>query len=338
MVDVLDQNEVDALLAAMDAGDGDGENAQAQPAGEQVTGMAGSPVRRYDFKRPERVSNDQRRALETIHESFARNFGAAMSAFLRSIVDCRVSSTEQLTYSEFLLSLPNPTCFNLLSAPPLDGNIVLEISPLIIYPIIEKLLGGAKSEMVIPQRELTTIEHRLVRRVLQRALTNLTEVWSNWVKVTFKHEETESNPELVQIVPPNEIMVVIGFELKIGKQTGTMSLGIPFNVIEPVMGSLVEQSWIGYQKDSNDPKEGERVTRTVRHSVVGMQAFLAHTTMKMSDLLQLKPGDIIGTDRQATEDVMLFIEGKRKFAGQVGRHRGSRSIRITRAVDPEERE
>src|ERR1700722_6802407 len=152
---VLDQSEVDALLAAVDTG----EVAQPQ-APSQVFGAKGkSPVdvQVYDFKRPERVSKDQMRALEGLHEGFGRNFGAAISGYLRTIIEVSVAHIEQLTYSEFIHSLPNPTCFNLLKAEQLDGQLCLEISPLIIYPIIDRLLGGSNADLFIPQRPLTQI-------------------------------------------------------------------------------------------------------------------------------------------------------------------------------------
>ena len=175
MADVLDQTEVDALLSAVDGG--------AVETSDPELAAPGQPrqqeIHSYDFKRPERVSKDQIRSLEAIHESFARNFGASLSAFLRTIVEIRVATIEQLTYSEFIHSLPNPTCFNLLNASPLEGQLCMEISPLIVYPIIDRLLGGSSAELFIPQRPLTIIEWRLVERITNRALATLTEGWSS---------------------------------------------------------------------------------------------------------------------------------------------------------------
>ncbi len=169
MAEVLDQAEVDALLAAVDSGQIDQQTAEVigPPGGRK---SATKDVRLYDFKRPERVSKDQIRALEAIHEGFARNFGASLSAFLRTIIEVRVATVEQLTYSEFIHSLPNPTCFNLLTAQPLEGQMCLEISPLIIYPVIDRLLGGSNNDLFIPQRPLTGIEWRLVGKITARAL------------------------------------------------------------------------------------------------------------------------------------------------------------------------
>src|SRR5882672_6351672 len=191
MSDVLDQSEVDALLAAVEGG-----QMQQEPA-PPVFGRVGRhrvDVHVYDFKRPERVSKDQMRALEALHEGFGRNFGAALSGYLRTIVEVNVANIEQLTYSEFIHSLPNPTCFNLLKPEQLDGQLCLEISPLIIYPIIDRLLGGSNADLFIPQRPLTQIEQRLVQRITDRATHHLSEAWTNLTPVTFSVQDFESNP------------------------------------------------------------------------------------------------------------------------------------------------
>lgn len=331
MADVLDQNEVDALLAAVEQG-GVASASEMLSRAEQ----AQKEVHTYDFKRPERVSKEQMRALEGIHGSFARNFGAQLSGLLRTIVDIRVETIEQLTYSEFIYSLPNPTNFNLLEAKPLEGKICLEISPLIIYPILDRLLGGHNSELFIPQRPLTLIEQRLVARITQRALTSLTEAWADLVEVEFKITEVESNPHLVQIVAPNEIVVVLGFEIKLGGRAGTMSLCIPFAVIEPVIGKLITQGWVAYQRQSAAEDKSEQIARELGATNVTVDAFLAETSITLRDLLSLQPGDIIQTSKPVGGQVILQVEGENKFAGQIGRHKDHYAIKIERQAEVEE--
>jgi flagellar motor switch protein FliM len=336
VADVLDQSEVDALLAAVDGGRMPGD-----PQAPQVYGGAGGPagnnaapgsaeVHVYDFKRPERVSKDQMRALEALHEGFGRNFGAALSGYLRTIIEVNVAHIEQLTYSEFIHSLPNPTCFNLLKAEQLDGQLCLEISPLIIYPVIDRLLGGSNADLFIPQRPLTQIEQRLVQRITDRAMQHLSEAWSNLTPVTFSVADFESNPQLVQIVPPNETVVVVGFELKMGNRAGTMSLCIPYNVIEPIMGTLASQNWFSYQRKGGQEDHVRKLTKNVNAAPVELRAILAQTTITLNDLLSLQPGDVITTEKHVEQDVLLQVEGRGKFLAQVGEFRGSKAVRITR--------
>jgi flagellar motor switch protein FliM len=332
LADVLEQSEVDALLAAVDSGQV-GMEAPPQVFGggsKAASGAAHADVQTYDFKRPERVSKDQMRALEALHEGFGRNFGAALSGYLRTIIEVNVAHIEQLTYSEFTHSLPNPTCFNLLKAEQLDGQLCLEISPLIIYPIIDRLLGGSSSELFIPQRPLTQIEQRLVERITDRATQHLSEAWSNLTPLTFSVNDFESNPQLVQIVPPNETVVVVGFELKMGNRAGTMSLCIPYNVIEPIMSKLAAQNWFSYQKKDTGDEYLRKLTTNVANATVQVRALLAQTTITMSDLLSLRVGDLITTEKPAAQDLLILVEGKNKFQGQVGKLRENKAVRIVR--------
>ncbi|HHN78625.1 MAG TPA: flagellar motor switch protein FliM, partial [Phycisphaerales bacterium] len=241
MADVLDQGDVDALLAAVASGEVEEEDTSGMIFSRSGRDMSTVEVRSYDFKRPERVSKDQMRALQTLHEAFARNFGAALSGFLRAIVEVRVATCEQMTYGDFISGLPNPTSFNLISADTLQGQMCLEISPLIIYPIIDRLLGGTSQELFIPQRPMTLIETRLIENVTRRGLAALSEAWESVRKLSFEITATESNPQLVQIVPPNEVVVVVGLEMKLSNRAGTMNLCTPYNVIEPVMEDLSTQ-------------------------------------------------------------------------------------------------
>ena len=336
MADVLDQSEVDALLEAMgsDAGalmsDGGGKGGRA--GGAEVT----RDVCDYDFKRPERVSKDQMRALEGLHENFARNFGASISSFLRTIIEVHVAGVEQLTYSEFIYSLPNPTCFNLLRTDPLKGQMCLEISPLIIYPIIDRLLGGSSNDLYVPQRALTNIELRLVRQILDRALAAMTETWSALTPIRFELTETESNPHLVQIVAPSETVVIVGFEIKAGQRTGTMSFCIPFAVIEPIIDKLGAQSWLTQDTQGDGDTVRQRLLNKMRLAKVGMRAFLGETTMTMGELMSLQVGDILRTDKRSGEELILQVEGRNKFACRVGQHRSHRAVRLTRPAKPDE--
>lgn len=334
MADILDQSEVDALLNAVSTGEVD----VSRPAAAGSGGAAEAPkdVSVYDFKRPERVSKDQMRALQSIHEGFARNFGASLSAFLRTMVETRVATAEQLTYSEFIHSLPSPTCFNLLAAPQLNGQLCLELSPLIVYPIVDRLLGGSNTEIFIPQRPLTTIEQRLVNRIIDRALDNLAEAWSETVEVKFEIVGTESNPHLVQIVAPNEVVVVIGFEIKIGARAGTMSICLPFNVIEPMIGKLATQSWRAYSRGASSQDQMRHVTRNLRHAGVEVRAYLGQAKLTVRDLLSLAPGDIVQLDKLVARDFILQIEGRNKFAGRIGKLRNFRALQITRRARPDE--
>ncbi len=334
MAKVLDKSEVDELLAAVDAGP-----AMPPPQPERIFSRNRHPgeaveIKVYDFKRPERVSKDQMRALQTLHEAFARNFGAALSGFLRTICEVKVAACEQTTYAEFIASLPNPTSFNLLSLPPLEGKMCLEISPLIVYPIIDRLLGGSNTELFIPQRPMTMIETRLIHKITDRALEALSEAWENVRKLEFTLSESESNPQLVQIVPPNEVTVVIGFELKMGSRAGTMSLCLPYNVIEPLLEDLTKRSWTQVGRTGGSEEFSRRIAGRLGQAALDVSGLLAETTITLRDLLTLGEGDFILTDKPATAPVVLCVGGEKKYHATLGQFRNARSLRVVRPVAP----
>ncbi len=214
----------------------------------------------YDFKRPERVGKEQMRALQTLHEGFGRNFGAALSGLLRSIVEVKLTSVDQLTYSEFVFSLENPTCFNLLQGRAAGRNLILDINPSILYPIIDRLLGGGSDPTPLARRPLTEIELRLVARITALFLEELQRAWDNVLELKLAVERVESNPQLVQIVPPNEVVVLISFELTLGELRGMMNLCIPFNSIERIGQKLSSNSWVTYGRRGATPETMQRIT------------------------------------------------------------------------------
>ena len=334
---MLDQNEIDSLMAAVD------EDEIAEPL-PQISifsrtrkDLDNVEVRQYDFKRPERVSKDQMLALETLHEAFARNFGASLSGFLRTIVEVRVAACEQMTYGEFVSGLPNPTSYNLIQTDKLEGQMCLEISPLIIYPIIDRLLGGTNHDLFIPQRPMTPIEQRLISNVLGRGLEALSEAWSSVKELEFNIVAHESNPQLVQIVPPNEVVMVIGLEMRMSSRAGTMNLCIPYNVIEPVMDDLSSQSWFAINRNDNDTSSEDRIVENLDQSGVEASVALANTSITLKELSELQVGDLMVTTHNAQKPSVIYIEGEPKFVAEVGQHRNNRAVRVIRSIQKGER-
>ncbi len=337
MADVLEQTDIDALLSAVDSGEIEEEESTGQLFSRQRRDLEEIEIRPYDFKRPERVSKEQMRALQQLHESFARVFGAALSGFLRTIVEIKVATAEQMTYAEFISSLPNPTAFSLIGSDKLNGLICLEISPLIVYPLIDRLLGGANRDLFIPQRPMTAIEGRIMAVLIERANAALSEAWSGIDEIQFELADMESNPQLVQIVPPNEVVIVIGFEIKMSSRAGTMNLCIPFNVIEPLIEELSNQSWFKVNRPTDDFAYGDLVNQNIATAVVNVQAVLAETSITLSDLRQLSVGDVIVTEKPASTPVVMNVEHERKFVAEIGQWKGNRALRVVRPIAESDR-
>lgn len=328
--EVLSQAEVESLLSAMETSAAR-TAAPGKPA--RGPGRIREKVISYDFKRPERVGKEQMRALQSLHEGFGRNFGAALSAMLRTIVEVKLTSVDQLTYSEFVFSLENPTCFNLLKAEPLEGNLILDINPAILYPIIDRLLGGGKESGAVSRRPLTEIELRLVTRLTGLFLSELKRAWENVLSLKLSVERVESNPQLVQIVPPNEVVILISFELNMGDVRGMMNLCIPFNCIERYGGKLSANSW-SYGKVNASPEAKANLARQLNHAHVEMVVTLAETRIKTSELLGLRIGDIITTEKDIRTPLDVAVQGVPKFAASPGAIKGHKAVRIEAPLAP----
>src|SRR5580692_10824397 len=288
MADILSQSEVESLLAALDTGSGP---QKVDAGGNTTSGRAdsyGGQVSVYDFKRPERVSKEQMRAFQAMHDGFSREFGAVLSGMLRTIVEVKLSSVDQLTYGEFVFSLENMTCFNVMRAEGLDGHMILDLTPSIIFPIVDRLLGGGKSaKYTIPSRPLTEIELRLIERIIERAIEGLEKTWASVCELKLQVTQVESNPQLVQIVPPNEVIVLVSFELSMGEMRGIMNLCIPFNTIEPLTGKLSANTWSTYTQKQPDRRQVLNLEASVSNADVEMVVYLASSRLTAGELVGL---------------------------------------------------
>jgi flagellar motor switch protein FliM len=327
--DVLSRNDVESLLKSLD-GSAPAAEATGSPAAKSESKKPASKVRvlAYDFKRPERVGKEQMRALQSLHDGFSRNFGASLSAVLRSIVEVRLISVDQLTYSEFVYSLEIPTCFNLLKPEPLEGNWVLDISPSLLYPIIDRMLGGTVGSDSSLKRPLSEIELRLASRITSVFLRELQAAWANVVQLNIQVERVESNPQLVQIVPPNEVVVMVSFELSIGNIRGMANLCIPFNTIERVGSMLTSNSWVGYASTRANPETKGKLLSRLDGSLADVIVTLARSTIKTADLFDLEVGDIISTEKDVTHPLEVEIADRVKFLASAGAFKGRKAIKI----------
>jgi flagellar motor switch protein FliM len=339
--ETLNRNEVEELLRSMDAGevhvnaDEAADAAAARNPLEAEAMLAGAkptaPRQRvvaYDFKRPERVGKEQMRALQSLHEGFSRNFGASLSALLRTIVESKLISVDQLTYSEFVYSLEIPTCFNLLRPVPLEGNWILDFSPSILYPIIDRMLGGTASSDSMLKRPLSEIELRLTSRITNVFLRELSAAWSNTITLDFELERVESNPQLVQIVPPNEVVILVSFDLIMGKSRGMLNLCIPFNTLERIGSKLTNNSWIGYASSKSNPAAQRQIQGLLGESRVELVVSLAQSTIRAIDLFNLQVGDIVTTEKDCHDPLEIKVAGVGKFTGKPGAFKGRKAVEV----------
>ena len=324
MADILSQEEIDALLEVVDDDDA------SESIGEKSKKEEQQQVIIYDFKRPNRVSKEQLRAIKGIHDKLARNLASQISSVMRSIVEIRLHSVDQMTYGEFLMSLPSPTSFNVFSIKPLDGNCVLEINPSIAFPMIDRLLGG-NGEGFEASRELTDIEVNLLDAILRMMMQRLKESWAMITDMYPNVEAKESSPNVVQIVSQNEIVIMVVMEIIVGNSSGMINICYPVIYLEPILSRLANRDIMLGETSAKKSRNKELKTLIGRAEVL-YEAILGKSIVSVNEFLNLKEGDILRLDRSANDKAIVTIDKKEVFLAEVGLHRFRKSIRIEELI------
>ncbi|MDG0793553.1 flagellar motor switch protein FliM [Cohnella ginsengisoli] len=324
MVDVLSQNEIDALLAALSSGEMDAEELRKEDTQKKV--------RAYDFKRATRFSKDHIRSLTRIHENFARFLTTYFSAQLRTFVQINVVQVEQLPYDEFIRSIPKMTILNIFEAEPLEGRMVLEVHPNVAFAMLDRLLGGAGSA---PSKigSLTEIENIIMEKIFSRALETLQEAWRTVIDIEPRLEALETNPQFMQIVSPNETIALISLSTKIGDTTGMINLCIPHVVIEPIMSKLSVHHWFVSQKKSRAPEEFRQLEQRVTKAKLPIAAELGSSQISIHEFLNLGVGDVITLGKSVDSGLDIKVGDKLKYIGSPGTVRDKIAVQILEIID-----
>ena len=282
-----------------------------------------APAAKFDFRRPDRIPKSQVRAIHLLHDTFVRNLVSSLSAYLRSYLTVNLVSVEQLSYSEFLDGLPSPTCMVSLGLQPYDGNGVLELNPSLVFPILEMLLGGTGKSSANIQRDITEIEQKLLDGLFRIILHDLREAWKGVTEVDFTIEAMETEPQLLHLLAPNEAVVSIGVEVRIGETVGMMNIAMPSIVIK-MMRQKFDQQW-SVRKTHASEAEQRRVLRILRNALLSVEGRLEGPTLSIHDLMSLREGHLLTFDYPVERAVQLKVNGSERFTGHIvasGRKRG----------------
>lgn len=310
MNEVLSQDEIDQLLTAISSGDIETEEV-AQQADQRK-------IKIYDFKRPDKFSKEQIRTVSIMHETFARLTTTSLSANLRSLVHVHVASVDQLTYEEFIRSIPNPTTLAVINMDPLKGSAVLEIDPSVTFSIIDRLFGG-KGEGTKVTRDLSDIEQSVMEGIIVRILGNMREAWSQVIDLRPRLGQIETNPQFAQIVPPTEMVVLVTLETKVGEVEGMMNFCIPYLTIEPIISKLSAQYWYSSVRRGTTTENLNILRERLSSIEVTVAAEIGKMDLTVRDVLALKRGDVIRLSNTRIGDPMVLKVGnKSKFTCRPG--------------------
>ena len=318
--EVLSQSEIDSLLSALSTGEMAAEDLKVEEKEKKV--------RVYDFKRALRFSKDQIRSLSRIHENFARLLTTYFSAQLRTYVNISVASVDQLPYEEFIRSIPTMTILNIFSVSPLEGRILLETNPNVAYAMLDRVLGG-KGSSVNKIDNLTEIETTIMSQLFERALDNYQEAWGSVVEIDPIMEDFEVNPQFLQMVSPNETVVVVSLNTTIGETSGMINFCIPHVVLEPILPKLSVHYWMQKQqtKERNE-EEYQALSKTVKKAHVDIKAILGEAEMSIQQFLRLQTEDVIHLNQAIDQPMTLKVDQEKKFLIQPGKLRNKMAVQV----------
>jgi flagellar motor switch protein FliM len=318
---ILSQDEVDALLSAVDRGEiVQGPETQAAPS-----------VVRYNFRKPNRISKDQVKMLFNIHESFGRLFSSSLTTLLRGLVEMELKNVEQATYGEFILSLPQPTCLVIFNMDPLKGGAAMEVSANVLFRLIDRLLGGS-GLLPVRLREFTEVEQVLIERIAIRAMADLQQAWQHAGTFGFRVEHLETNPQFVQLTAPNEVVIVATFDIKLGEETGQMSLAFPHLLLEPIMPKLNSQRYFRTSQRTTSPEEDASLRENVVHMSLDVRGVLAEVQVPVRRLLGLSAGDVLPLNVRADTEAVIELQGIPRFTGRAGTLNRRRALRLSSVI------
>ena len=331
MNEVLSQDEIDQLLQAISTGESEAD--EFKPVTDTRR------IKIYDFRRPDKFSKEQIRTVSNMHETFARLTTTSLSAQLRTLVHVHVASVDQLTYEEYIRSIPTPTTLAVINMDPLKGNAVLEIAPEITFIIIDRLFGGSGDTGGKVNRDLTDIEQSVMEGIIVRILANMREAWTQVIDLRPRLQQIETNPQFAQIVPPSEMVILVTLEIKIGEEAGMMNICIPYITIEPIVSKLSSSFWFSSVRRSSTTQYLGTLKEKLADVEMELVADIGSINVPIRDVLSLRTGDVIRLNTiKVGEPLTLSVGSKKKFYCQPGVVGKKVAVQIIEKIDEQETE
>ncbi|MFC4711656.1 flagellar motor switch protein FliM [Planococcus dechangensis] len=285
-------------------------------------------VHTYDFKKALRFSQDQIRTLSRIHENFARLLTSYFSTQLRTYVQITAEKVEQVSYTEFLQQVEKKSILGVFEAQPLTGTMVMKFSPDVAYVMFDRLLGG-QGDVLQKSSDLTEIEISVIDRIFSNSLNCFQEAWGSVIELTAELKEIEVNPQFLTMASPNETVILVTLQTKVGEVEGEIQICLPHLVLEQVLPKLSARHWLANQKKAIEHHEVEALEKRLHATTMDIAAVLGQVTVDIKDFLDLKTGDILRLDEAVDAPVKLYVDQKQKFLAQPGISKGRLAVQIT---------
>jgi flagellar motor switch protein FliM len=325
MSKTLSQWEIDALLNSIGSEDG---GASGGSSGGNLS-TSDRNIKLYDFRRPDKFSKEHIRAIQNIHETFARVTASSLSSYLRSTTTVSLSSIEQVVYDEYVHQLQNPTLVNLVELQPLSGRIVVEMNMNIGLAMLDRMMGGT-GQVTQRRNELTDIEMALLRSLGATVAAGLRDGWTAVADLQPVLVETVLNADLVQAALPGDIAALLLFEIHTLGLSGTISICVPHPVIEPLMDRLNTQAWFSSSsRKSGSENDRLKLAETIRDARLPISVELGSTVVTVGELLDIREDDVIRLDRNQDAELPIRAGKRARFLGRPGTLGGNRAVQVT---------
>lgn len=334
MAQVLSQDEVNALLNAVNDDDDDGGGSEDSGGGNSSGGvgnLADQNIQPYDLTNQDRVIRGRMPILEIIYERFIRTFRVSLSNSLRKISTISMISTDLLKFGEFVNTLPIPSCMCIMRFNELRGPALIVFESKLAYAIIDSYFGGNDRPFTkIEGKEFTQIELSFMKKVMDMAIADLEESWAPVHRIDAQYLRTEINPQFVGVVPPSDVVIATTLEVEFESASGTIMVVIPYSTIEPIKQKL--SSSFQTDNDIADSIWTSAMKMHLQNTHATVAVKLGDAKMTVGDLITLKVGDIIPLNQEASGEVNLMIEGVEKMKCLIGVHKGNRAVQVTRCL------
>ncbi len=314
--DLLSQDEIDALLHGVDDGDVD--------TGADDDDFGKGSARAYDFNSQERIVRGRMPTLEMVNERFARHFRIALFNFLRRAAEISVSGIQVQKFSEFIQGLFVPTNLNVIRMSPLRGRALIVMEPRLVFTAVDNFFGGGgQFYNKVEGREFTPTEMRIIRLIIEMIFKDLAEAWKPVMDIDFEYINSEVNPQFANIVSPSEIVVISTIHVELEGGGGDINIAMPYTMIEPIRELL---DAVTSDRGEVDGRWQDSLRNEIMRSEVIVNSKLIEKEMSISDVIELKKGDVIPIEMPET--VLLEVENVPVFRGKLGLSDGNYAIEI----------
>lgn len=326
MGEVLSQNEIDSLLAALSTGELDVDEMQEK---------SDKQVKNYDFKRPAKFSKEHLRTLEIIYEHYGRLLATNLPVYLRKNIQVTVASSETVTFSEFTNALSNPVILGIINFQPLGGNIILDLAANLGFAMIDRMLGG-KGVPLEKNREFSEIEMTIIEKLMVVAMQVMREPWKNVLEINPILDRIETNPQFAQVIAPNEMIAIVTLNMKIGDVEGFMNVCLPYFTLESVMDRLNTKYWFSTMQEDNEENYQLYIESLIKRVNVPVKVVMGKSAVSVNDFINLQPGDIIRLDSQIDSELNVYVGNIMKFNAVPGTSKDKYAARITNVIREED--